>query len=197
MCLGARPAVILGILNQISANRVLFHISKGDTQVPWRENAGIKPRLPKVAGTVEFGVEILRVTSIHPPHPDREGVATIRYNDEMNVVSHQTIAEQAYARLGYQLLHQIEVDVPIRRRTEDWLFVGTTLRDMVGVAWKSDSGVSCHGARLDSANQSALFSADFGGIGRILRGDGCTGSGCPRSPAPFPPPFPNNRKRAP
>ncbi len=95
------------------------------------QRAGIEAVLPEVPGPVPPRIEIEGVAAMSPAQGDAEGLRLLGNRDQVNVVAHQTIGQDAHLGLRAVFGQAVQVGVPIGVGKEDSLAVDTSLGDVV------------------------------------------------------------------
>ena len=108
------------------------------------QRAGEKSILPEMAGAVVPLVDILGVTEMHPSDGSRQSIGTARFGNQVNMVGHQTEAEDRHIRGGGFLGQYAKVDAPIIIDKKDILTVIATLGNVVRYVGNNNASGSRH-----------------------------------------------------
>ena len=128
----AAPGIVLRLADHPRPHGIAFHVPKSGPQVPQSPADTLSP------------VEMLRVAQVQGSEDGFEGICASRYANEMDVVGHQAVPDQAEARLPAVLAEQAEVREAVAIAEEDILAVVAALRHMVRKSDSDHSGKSCH-----------------------------------------------------
>lgn len=142
VCFRAAPFVVNCLLNQGCAHRIGFDLVEGRPKVRLSHRARVETVLPEVAGTMASGVEVLGETAVHTAQQDGEGIFLRRDGDEMYVVRHQAVSEDAYFGVCGLFAKEIEVDEVIGTSSEDDSAGGSALGDLMGHSVRDEAGSS-------------------------------------------------------
>lgn len=141
---GARPRILLHAFCEAGVHGVPLHITKGGRQVSRIEGAGIEAILPEVAGAAAPRIEISGVAAMGSAERNSKRIRLIRDRDQMNMIRHQAISEDAEVRLAGRGAEPIEIDLAIGVSEEDRLAVGSALGNVMGKTDGDGSGKSWH-----------------------------------------------------
>ncbi len=89
-------------------------------------------------------VDILGVTEMHPSDGSRQSIGTARFGNQVNMVGHQTEAEDRHIRGGGFLGQYAKVDAPIIIDKKDILTVIATLGNVVRYVGNNNASGSRH-----------------------------------------------------
>ena len=107
----------------------------------------MKASLPEVAGAAFADVERLGVTAVGAAEEESERVLAARDDDEVYVVGHEAVGEDAGSGFFEVFSNQTEVEGAVGGGKENPLAIGAPLRNMIGESWGDDSGVAWHSKR--------------------------------------------------
>ena len=141
---GARPLVLFGLLGHAGADGVEFDVGEGADEVGFGEGARVEAVLPEVSGAAAAGIDHLGVAAVGAAEEDGEGVFAVGDGDEVDVVGHEAVGEEADAGVGEVGGEEVEVDTAVGLGEEDVLVVGAALGDVVGATWEDDASISWH-----------------------------------------------------
>jgi len=129
---GARPGVLLDTLGKGGAEGVSLHIAKRNGQMGGVKRAGIKAILPEVASAAAAGIQINRIAAMGSAERGGEGIRFVRYGNQMNMIRHEAVGQDAEARVAGGAAEQGEVDLAVGTGEEDALAIGSALRHVMG-----------------------------------------------------------------
>jgi hypothetical protein len=141
---GTGPVEVLGLLNDAGANGIAFDVAEGGVEVGSAEGAGEEAVLPEVACAESAGIKVLSVAAVGATESGGQGVGSVGDDDEVDVVGHEAVGEDAEARMGRVQAEEFEVDLAVGVVEEDKLAIGAALSDVMGDAWFDAAGESGH-----------------------------------------------------
>ncbi|MFM2124335.1 MAG: hypothetical protein RL328_786 [Acidobacteriota bacterium] len=100
--------------------------------------------LPEVAGAALADVDGLGVAAVDAAHEDGEGVFAVGDCDEVDVVGHEAVGEEADAAGVEVFAEELQVEFAVAYGEEDVLAVGSALGDVIGQSGGDDSRISWH-----------------------------------------------------
>ncbi len=146
---GARPGVVRGGGDHVGAAGICLDIAQTDPEVgSFGHRAGVEAGLPEVACASFADVEGLSVAAVGASKKDGEGVLTAGDDDEVDVVGHEAVGEDAGAGILDVVADEAEVEGAVGGGKENSLAIRAPLRNMIGESRGDDSGVAWH--RRDS-----------------------------------------------
>ena len=140
----ARPWIFPCQRGDGRANRIAFHVTHGPQKMVPAQRAGKKTILPEMAGAVMPPVDVLGIAKMHPSDGPRQSVGTVRCGNEVNVVGHQTEAEDRHMRGDGFLGQYAEVGTAIILDEKNRLTVISTLGNVVGYIGDDNASGSKH-----------------------------------------------------
>jgi hypothetical protein len=108
------------------------------------ESAGIEAVLPEMSHAVTTGIEIKSVTAMSAAQRYGEGLRLLWCRDEVDMVAHQAISENAKASLRAVGLEAIQICATVGIGEENALLVDAALRDVVRHAHGDGTRKSAH-----------------------------------------------------
>ena len=133
------------------------------------QRAGVEPVLPKVPAALLPGIKILRIPAVSSSQDHCQSEFFLRYRHQMDVVGHQTIAQDTDSSLTAVFSQQLQVDFAIGLTKKDRLSIRPALRHMVRYSRYYDSCDSWHlTRRVGSRYQISRFFA-WDGSDRMRR----------------------------
>jgi len=131
VCGGAGPCVLLGPLDQVCADRVTLDIAQRNPEVPLIEGARVEAGLEEMAHAPAARVEIQRIAAVGTAQSDGHGGGLVRDDDQMDVIGHQAIGENAQPGLFTVGLETVQIRLAVGVGEEDALVVDAALSDMM------------------------------------------------------------------
>ena len=135
-----RPFISPRLAADPRADGIELDVFHRQPEVTFIERAGIEPALPEVAGAAMEAVDVLRITKVRPADGLGERVFLMRRGEDMDMITHQAIAEQFEPVLVRLLFEELQIHPPIIIDEEDILAVVASLGDMMGTSGRNCSG---------------------------------------------------------
>jgi len=137
---GAGPFVLNGGLGNAGADGVQLDVSQGDSEVGFVHEAGVVAVSPELAAEAVVIVGDSRVLALEALHHGGESVVGFRFDEQVDVIRHERVADDADFLLGGVAVEEREVEVAIVVAEEDVLAeiaaLGNVLRESGGCeAW--------------------------------------------------------------
>ena len=140
---GAGSGVVRRGGDHVGAAGICLDIAQADPEVgSFGHRAGVEAGLPEVARASFADVEGLSVAAVGASKKDGEGVLTAGDDDEVDVVGHEAVGEDAGAGILDVVAGEAEVEGAVGGGKENSLAIGAPLRNMIGEPRGDDSGFS-------------------------------------------------------
>jgi hypothetical protein len=146
----------LAALDQVSADGIAFDVAQGDPKMPRIQRTGVETALEEMAGPSAACVEIERIAAVGAAQGDGQGRGFVRDGDQVHVIGHQAIGEDAQARLLGVGLKAVEISVAVGVSEEDALLVDAALGDVMRHSHGYGARESSHMLRKWSAERISL-----------------------------------------
>jgi hypothetical protein len=104
--------------------------------------------LPQVATAAVAAVEALGVVGLGALERQSQGVGVLGYDNQVNMVGHQTVTQHAQAIALLVLGQSGQVETPVIVDKENVLAIVASLRDVVRDARRHHAGLSGHGREI-------------------------------------------------
>ncbi len=141
---GARPQVGFRLIRNLRPDRIVLNVPEGRPEVVLIHGARIVAALPNVPACGTAGIEIRRIPPMRTPQDPRHGVEPPRKRDQMDVVPHQAIPQNAQPVEARALLKQTHVDKAITVRLENRPPGIPPLGDVIRRIHRQHPSQTCH-----------------------------------------------------
>jgi len=122
-----RPLVPPRLAADLRPNRVKLDVSHRQQEMLLVKRARVESALPEMPAALVKPVDVLRVSKVRSPHGLGQRVLGLRYPDNVNVIAHQTIADDVQAVFAGLIGEQLQIYKPIIIDKE--LYPGDYYRD--------------------------------------------------------------------
>src|SRR6185312_6435152 len=102
----------------------------------------------------ERALVVLRVPPMNAPRQNAQGIFARWDCDQMDMIAHQTVAQDAYSRIIKVLLHEPQIGEPVLIFRENFTPVHAPLSNVAGYIWQDTPVTPRHGHRLYKKNRS-------------------------------------------
>jgi len=145
---GAGPRVTEGIADDSGTDGVLLDVTDNGEGVGFVKRTGVEAVLPEMSGAGMETIDVLGVAEMRARHSESEGAWMRGDRDQMNVVSHETVAEDIeFADTG-EVSKKTKIVVAVIVCEEDILAVVTPLGNVMRYTRDDDASGSCHACML-------------------------------------------------
>jgi hypothetical protein len=141
---GAGPAIVAGLGDDRSADRVEKDVLSSRDEMTLVQRAGEEPSLPEKTPPILPEVDAHRIFPVSLTQALGETVHSPGDRDQVHVVFHEAIGPKIDARIRPVLAEKMKVESPILILEKHGLAAITPLDDMVGITWHDHSRKPAH-----------------------------------------------------
>ena len=109
-----------------------------------------EPTLPEMAGALQPGVNMARITAMHRRQRAAEPVLVRRHEDEVHMIGHHHIGPDFNSRRPTMRAEQFAIERKVMVIEKCLLAAVAALGDVMGEAGKNRAGETCHMPKLRS-----------------------------------------------
>ena len=164
---GARPLVILRPPRHACSHRIPLHLGDSSPKVAGDQHATVETVLPQMPGAPGARVEVLRITAMHAPDENTDGIIAWWDGDEMDMIAHQAIGQHSHFGVFQILAQQTKIGVAVFTGRKRFTAIHTTLGDVAsppGNRQRRCRGICLGCDQSGAGSQGKVLSAQNGNV---------------------------------
>jgi hypothetical protein len=152
MCAGAGPFPVLSFGYEGSTDWIQLRVTERFPEMRLIQGTGVEPALPNMATGMMGGIPVGSVPAVCVLQGPGEGVRLRRRHDEMDMVGHQTVAEERQAVHLNALTQEIKINLAVRIAVKDEPSRVPALRHVVRHSDGHHPSQTRHNRHLEQSN---------------------------------------------